>query len=41
MGGRWIRVTGEGPIVSTGETPEKPPGGRGDDDTPGPLSVSL
>ena len=43
MGGRWIQVSGEGPVIDPGR--ERPssgrPGPRRDDDTPGPLSVPL
>lgn len=44
MGGRWIQVSGEGPVIDPGRSPS-PRGRQGprrDDDTPaGPLSVSL
>ena len=42
MGGRWVQVTGEGPVISPGR--ERPPPGKRqrDEDSPGgPLSVPL
>ena len=44
MGGRWIRVAGEGPVISGGSEQAQKRGDkrRGDDDTPGgPLTVPL
>lgn len=40
MGGRWVPVSGEGPVIAPGR--ERPKRGRGDEGTPsGPLSVPL
>ncbi len=40
MGGRWIKVTGDGPVIDFGR--ERPRKGEGDEDGPtGPLSVPL
>jgi hypothetical protein len=43
MGGRWIRVVGEGPVISPGpeQSGRSRQGAREDDTPPGPLSVSL
>ncbi len=43
MGGRWIRVSGEGPVVAPGRERSRGPqeGVTKDDTPPGPLSVSL
>ena len=44
MGGRWVPVVGEGPVIAPGRdrSPRSGRGGGKDDDTPqGPLSVSL
>jgi hypothetical protein len=42
MGGRWVQVSGEGPIIAQGEHGRRPRQGRRDEDTPGgPLSVTL
>ena len=41
MGGRWVKVSGEGPVIAPGHDAEGR-GKRGDDDTPaGPLSVPI
>ena len=43
MGGRWIRVSGEGPVIAPGRERSRGPqeGVTKDDTPPGPLSVSL
>jgi len=44
MGGRWVQVSGEGPVISPGHerSTQPPKSSRRDDDTPrGPLSVPL
>lgn len=44
MGGRWVRVSGEGPVIASGEESRESPrkSRQGNDDTPaGPLSVPL
>ena len=42
--GRWVQVTGEGPVIAPGRARPGPgrKAGRDDDDSPGgPLSVAL
>ena len=44
INGRWVQVTGEGPVIAPGRERSEPgrKAGRGDDDSPaGPLSVPL
>ena len=43
MGGRWIRVSGEGPVIAPGRERSREPqeGVTKDDTPPGPLSVPL
>ncbi len=42
MGGRWVQVRGEGPVIASGEdAPRRRKSARGDEGPAGPLSVPL